>query len=563
MQGSVIEELVRRFSLNLESQEGFDPNSGFDGLVESFAAVLAKAGAKAGEGGGFILLLDAVDQLGAFRSPQNLYWLPAEPPPNVKVLMSSLPLAIVGSAESRGFTRVELPPLNETESGALVNGYLGQFGKKLDARQMQALLEHRGAKAPLYLRTASEELRQHGRFENLGLKIRRFPETTDALFAQMLESIEADQGSEFVKLACSLVVVSRYGLTEEELLALLAPEGSERLPVAYLSSFQIRLRAYLRRGDDGARIVFFHRQLAEAVESRYLDASFRAKIHIRLALWLEAKARGEAGDREWEAGYAAGLSEAPWHFIQTDRLEDAVAIMTDFAYLMNALKAGLLEDVLSTWNLLSVGRLASELRDWTVFFRENAHLLRRADPSWTADRILLELASEHGLGSPLTKAADGYLLRGRVDWLWLRRRDRAFEPASSRCLTVMEGHEARVIQVIQFSDGSIASASEDGTLRFWDKYGALSLTVPICDRASVDSIHVRTQIFPDDTFLALLMDGSLRLWTREGRPLVLFEGHEGRVTGFRVLKSGRIASWAAGGASSPILEMAPRFGAGA
>ena len=82
-----------------------------------------------------------------------------------------------------------------------------------------------------------------------------------------------DFGASLVRNAMTLLLCSRYGLTEVELLELLAPKTQDQLPGVVWARFFRGMERYITPpgGDDGSGLVaFFHRQMAEAVEERYV-----------------------------------------------------------------------------------------------------------------------------------------------------------------------------------------------------------------------------------------------------------------------------------------------------
>ena len=95
------------------------------------------------------------------------------------------------------------------------------------------------------------------------------------------------------------------------------------------------------------------------------------------------------------------------------------------------------------------------------------YILGRASDYWPANRILLQIATEHADDSPVTEAAEKWLAEGHCNWLWLRSAKRP-ESAPKSSLQVMEGHTAGIKSVIQLPDERILSWSVDGTLRLWN-----------------------------------------------------------------------------------------------
>jgi len=266
-------ELKRAFNLK-EEIPGDDKK-----LSETLASVLAAASRDKSR---IILVVDALDQLSAQDGAHGLGWLLDYMPERVRLVVSSLEGDCLEVFKRRDAEQIVLPLLNVDEQRQIVQIVLGEWRRKLDERQTAALLAHSGVNNALYLRTALEELRLFGRFEELTKRIQSLAEDVAQLFDQVLARLEEDHGRELVKEAFSLLRCSRYGLSEKELLDLLRRQGEEQLPRALWLSFARSAKDYLvQRGE---LIGFFHRQLLDAVAARYLVDE---KKHSELAAYFK------------------------------------------------------------------------------------------------------------------------------------------------------------------------------------------------------------------------------------------------------------------------------------
>ena len=102
--------------------------------------------------------------------------------------------------------------------------------------------------------------------------------------------------------------------------------------------------------------------------------------------------------------------------------------LTDFTYLQArtaALPAKECTDLTGEYEgvlkVLPEGEERASFTLWEAFMRERAHLLRRGNRDWPANKILLQLAVEHADDSPVTVAAEAWLAEGHCDWVWFRR----------------------------------------------------------------------------------------------------------------------------------------------
>lgn len=266
-------ELKRRFGLKEEIPE--DDNK----LSETLAVMLASASRSKGR---IVIVLDALDQLIPMEAAHGLGWLLDYMPEKARLVVSTLEGDCLDVLRRREAEEIALPPLTMDEQCQIVNVLLSEWRRKLDERQMALLLAHPGAKNPLYLRAALEELRLFGKFEQLTERIKSLAEDIPRLFNQVLERLEEDNGRELVSQAFALLGCSRSGLAETELLQLLRPEAEEQFPRASWARLARSASMYLMQR--GELIGFFHRQLAEAVAARYPQ---HTKIHSKLAAYFE------------------------------------------------------------------------------------------------------------------------------------------------------------------------------------------------------------------------------------------------------------------------------------
>ena len=289
---------------------------------------------------------------------------------------------------------------------------------------------------------------------------------------------------------------------------------------------------------DGATIRPFHRSLVDWITVNEASAPWfidRGDGHRRLA---------EMGWRQFEAGPEGMdgyfLAWLPAHLAECREWDRAVAVLKDFRYLMARVKADQLERALVDYR--NVKTLPPEARKRleieASFFGSKAHILRRGNEEWPEYKILLQLAVEHADDSPLTIGAERWLEEGKCDWKWLRRNQRVGHGTAGNCLAVFEGHTSSVNGAIIRPDGSMLSWSQDGTLRLWSAEGK-QLGVLEGHTVPVFGALLR----PDGSILSWSQDKTLRLWSAEGEPLGVLEGHTSSVGGALLRSDGSILSW--------------------
>ena len=224
------------------------------------------------------------------------------------------------------------------------------------------------------------------------------------------------------------------------------------------------------------------------------------------------------------------LAELPYqqlHAKQWEKLEDT---LTDFDFLMASVQPGLLSNLISdyhdSWKGLSENGHET-LRVWTDFFQTATHILYRADdkspvnlnrrevPIIPANHILLQLACEHAVDSPVTQAAETWLWKGGCDWLWLRNLNRPEKYTPNPCLMVLEGHRNRITEVFELEDDillsgseAIGQPSEAFPVRFWN----------LLDGHCIGALDFGDQIqLPDGKGASLSEQGQLSVYDHEAQ----------------------------------------------
>ncbi len=162
---------------------------------------------------------------------------------------------------------------------------------------------------------------------------------------------------------------------------------------------------------------------------------------------------------------------------------------------------------------------------------------------WTKDGELLTVSEGHRrriIGALETH--DGRFLSWAVDntlRLWTK---------DGELLTVMEGHRGRVIGALETHDGRFLSWDDD-TLLLWTNEGD-PLTVMESHSSGLREVEGIRRVegirgaleTRDGRFLSWDYD-TLLLWTNEGRPLAIIEGHDRRITGAFETYDGCFLSW--------------------
>lgn len=275
----------------------------------------------------WIFVFDALNNLTGYK---DLNWFPAYLPERIQIVVSCLEGEVKEALATKGaWNSLLVEPLDLEGQRQLLTEYLRRFNKSLPAELLSQAMDYPLANNPLWLKTLAEELRLFGSHEELSNRLRTLlgrplgkdktePPTVDDLFEHVLQRIEGDQGQKLVRDALAGIWASRAGLSEPELLEILATHSAktgrvkkdDKLPPAQWAPVRNALDEMLL--ESGGRIIFAHDYVRLAVRGRYLQSeSLQRSAHRKLAdhfsrrkidervveelphQWREAKAWGQ------------------------------------------------------------------------------------------------------------------------------------------------------------------------------------------------------------------------------------------------------------------------------
>lgn len=294
-------------------------------LLASFPEILKQAC----EEKRVVILLDAINQFDSTLHFGSLSWLPEELPDNARVILSTLPGPALDELRRRRHPpkEVTLPALKQADGEIIVNKFLNRYRKTMTDKQRAMLLGKTDACTPLYLLAALEELRTLGTYEEITDRIKQLPPKTQALFAWIINRLKNDDGfidasyrktgQKLVPLFVSFVGVSRHGMSQRELVELLAP-GNPKEEAGIPSDAQGNvaalvqlLRPYLMYR--GELLDFSHSQFRESVETEFLDSETkRQAAHRELGNYFLNQAHS-VRDGTWKGEIPRGFSELLFH----------------------------------------------------------------------------------------------------------------------------------------------------------------------------------------------------------------------------------------------------------
>lgn len=371
---SMVRRLVAEIDRYLGREEDIPDEA--SALRAAFVDRLHRVGAR----GRAVLIIDALNQLEDRDGAPDLVWLPETPPPNVRLLVSTLPGRPLAEIERRGWPTTEVAPLDADERRTLTVEYLRQYTKELSPDQLERVVQAPQTANPLFLQSMLEELRLWGHHETLGTHIDHYLEaaTPEELYGKVLHRYEEDYERDrpgLVRDAMSLLWGGRRGLSEAELLDILGT-GDAPLPRAHWSPLYLAAERSLI--DRAGLIGFSHDYLRQAVEARYLPrAKDRQRIHVRIADYFD-------GRRDTPRG----MDELPWQLVEASAWRRLYDLLSDVAFLVLAWRRSR-SDVKASWARLES---SSKLRLVDAY----APVIRRGADASATESLVADLLGDMG-----------------------------------------------------------------------------------------------------------------------------------------------------------------------
>jgi len=225
-----------------------------------------------------IIVLDGCEKLFDKDNAKLFNWLPPIPE-NVKFIFSTLPDDKSLEVFSRfGYEQLVIDVLPVESRKLLVVNYLKSFSKSLTHERVERLASDRENENPLALLSILDELKVFGIHEKIDDQITHYLSAEDivSLFVLILQRIEKTFTAEnvnFVRDILSLILTSRNGLSETEILYL-----SEAAPL-YCSQLSNGMAGHLITMD--GLVSFSNSIMRSAVKKLYLPNETDEQIYRR------------------------------------------------------------------------------------------------------------------------------------------------------------------------------------------------------------------------------------------------------------------------------------------
>ncbi|XP_054863824.1 uncharacterized protein LOC118470977 [Amphiprion ocellaris] len=479
-------------------------SEGFPQLVNDYNSLLGLVRADRS----VVVLLDGLDELSE-EHEADLSWISTPLPPNVHLILS----ATTGSPcthtlqQSAHPTILSLPPLSPDDITAALKAKLQADQRCLQEQQWKLLVQAcLSCPYPLYLEAAYSESLLWTSYSHQIL-----PANLEGLYLGLLARLERELGQQLVRRAASLISISRWGITEEELLDLLAKDekvlqevtsshhhsGQPRVPYVFWARLKRDLGHHLTEvRTDGTWVYrWTHSKLSLVCVNHYLKSDdslmalhadytdyYQGKLqHAHmfqpLAWTLDEKHDGEHVTKRFRFNLRK-LHGLPYHLIRSGQILPFLCeCIFNYEFLLHKawglsvldIKEDLKKAVLPDKILVDVEVLSGALEMSQAVLQEDpcqlaSQLMGRLGQMVTEDRPVakgdsLKFSYLHDLLAQCAQSSLPVLLPSSTCLL----------PPGGPQHTLLAGHLTNVTALGGGQRGPLVVTSEaDGSLRFWD-----------------------------------------------------------------------------------------------
>ena len=296
---SICEQIARACPLNEKGMKDLNPAqlkeatkpvpTSFQELVPYFASLLKRATTDKP----LVIHIDSLDQLSDEDNGRSkLDWLPFNLPPNVYLMVSTLPkiggcLQYLKQKSIPPSNFLEVGKLTKNDVGMILKGWLDENKRKLQKFQFDfvlkvALDESKEQPTPLRLRLLSDIALKWTSYDKLPADL---PATVEGLIDTIFTSLEKNHGQLLMSAFCGLLAVSKQGISENDLVDIMSTDDElldsvlqyhkppvKRIPYHLVARLKFDLRNYLvDRGEYNKTVLYwFHRQFWQCAENKYL-----------------------------------------------------------------------------------------------------------------------------------------------------------------------------------------------------------------------------------------------------------------------------------------------------
>jgi WD40 repeat protein len=543
--------------------------SEYNDLVKAFPEWLQKASADRP----LLLFIDALDQLSPQNNAHRLLWLPGQLPPHVSIIVSVLDRE-GPQGDSLKAARDHLPPnalkqlspMTAKEGSEILDCLLTDARKMLQPEQREDILrkfEKNGL--PLYLKLAFEEAKRWRSYDFLpcgGDTLPGLAEDIPGIISDLFSRLEhpANHGLTLVSKALGYLIAAKNGLTEDEMLDVLSLDkevmnkrsafwpDTDRLPVILWSRLYFDLEPYVaeRSADNTSLISFYHRQLREVAEERYLSGDKKRDAHAHLASyfgslknWQKEVPLHYVEDYYKRIPMFRKVAELPHQLAYAEQGDALYKILSNFDFIDAKTAAFGPYEMIEDNNLSSLLSLQYDqiqlaaLKRIKEALQLSSHILIQ-DQSQLRCQLYVRLTTDENC--KLESFID--TIQNNKDRLWLRPIASTLDKVGGPVILTLAGRTNPVRAVAVTPDSKQAvSGSDDKTLKVWDLESGRELAVFTGHTDSVRAVVVT----PDGKrVISGSNDKTLKVWDLEsGRELATLSGHYSWVEKVAIISDGK------------------------
>ncbi|XP_035676380.1 NACHT domain- and WD repeat-containing protein 1-like isoform X4 [Branchiostoma floridae] len=525
-----------------------------------------------------LILLDSLDQLSSVDRAYSLTWLPKSLPPNVHIVVSTLPeefdlLKTLKRTIRSDSSYIQVPTLSEQVGSEILDTWLARIQRCLTEKQREVILSaFSHCRQPLFLKLAFDEARRWKSYTPESEL--RIAQSARAAINLLYERLEVQHGTIFVSHTMGYIAAARNGIAEHELEDVLSlddevlddvyqywsPPNKDlvRIPPLIVTRLKYDIMEYLaERQADGKRVLqLFHRQFIECAQERYLAGdSSRARHHILadffLGTWSNGRRKEITMDVNGKKEYYNAdrnvvpqpmkyddnvfnrrkLNEVTFHLLHAGRMDDIFEhTLGNLNFMHNMIDAFSVKDLIEDYNMVLQVQDNLEIR----LLRDALRLIKPTlefkggVPSYLALELIGRLVP---FERQSRQAVDSLLEQSRA---WCKKFcDRVTRrpfmlphstsnyPPGGPLRTTLAHHRAGITSIAMTPDGGyMVTAARDCTIRIYENESdVMELERTLTGHTA--AIEVLSAAPNNELLVSGSLDNTLKVWNLETGRLVI------------------------------------------
>ncbi|XP_078594511.1 NACHT domain- and WD repeat-containing protein 1-like [Branchiostoma floridae x Branchiostoma japonicum] len=525
-----------------------------------------------------LILLDSLDQLSSVDRAYSLTWLPKSLPPNVHIVVSTLPeefdlLKTLKRTIRSDNSYIQVPTLSEQMGSEILDTWLAQIQRCLTDKQREVILSaFSHCRQPLFLKLAFDEARRWKSYTPESEL--RIAQSARAAINLLYERLEMQHGTIFVSHTMGYIAATRKGISEHELEDVLSlddevlddvyqywsPPNKDlvRIPPLIVTRLKYDIMEYLaERQADGKRVLqLFHRQFIECAQERYLARDFSRARHQILAdfflgTWSNGRRKEITMDVNGKQEYYNAdrnvvpqpmkyddnvfnrrkLNEVTFHLLHAGRMDDIFEhTLGNLDFMITKIDAFSVKDLIEDYNMVLQLQDNLEIR----LLRDALRLIKPTlefkggVPSYLALELNGRLVPFERQSRPII---DSLLEQSRAwcktfcDHLtrrpFLLPRSTCIYPPGGPLRTTLAHHRAGITSIAMTPDGGyMVTAARDCTIRIYENESdVMELERTLTGHTA--AIEVLAAAPNNELLVSGSLDNTLKVWNLETGRLVI------------------------------------------